>query len=467
MRRLLVPAAIALAALGACTRGKAKHYDPVAFPPGFLWGTATAAHQVEGGNDRNDWWAWEHVGGKIKNSDTSGAACDAYHLYDQDFALAQSLGQNAHRFSIEWSRIEPTLGGPYDAAEIAHYHAVLTSLKAHGLKPIVTLEHYTLPIWADNPLGPTVTGTAGWASQTTQDEFVKWSGDMAEEYGADVDDWIVFNEPMVSAVASLEGVFPPDIGGSLDKATAMVAGMIQAHARAYDAIHARDTVDADTDGVAAKVGIAQAIVDFFPANPAIQIDVDATARLDHIFNKLFVDAITRGDLDLDLDGAYTSPGEGQGIASLKDRLDFIGVNYYRKYLVVGGLGPPILGIPEEDPDLPHNDLGWSIYPKGIYDALAEMNSYGLPMMVTENGIADAADAKRPGYIVDHLLWVSRAIADGMPVTGYMHWSLMDNFEWAEGYAKRFGIVHVDYETQKRTPKSSYEWYRQVIAEHRR
>src|SRR5579859_1979235 len=253
MKRRMIHRRLALLALtgavlaSACRGSSGKSYSTLTFPPGFLWGTATASYQVEGGNTKDDWYAWEHLPGKILGGDTAGRACDEYHLYDQDFALAASLGQNAHRFSLEWSRIEPVFGARYDTAEIAHYHAELASLKAHGLTPVVTLEHYTLPLWADNPaLGPNTSGTAGFGSPVVQSEFVRWAGDMAAEYGAQVDNWIVFNEPMVVPLASYEGVFPPDLGTNppLSAGLAQVFGEIRAHAAAYDAIHARDTISA-------------------------------------------------------------------------------------------------------------------------------------------------------------------------------------------------------------------------------
>lgn len=452
----VVALACAAVSAAACS-GRKSHYEPIPFPAGFLWGSANASYQVEGGNTNDDWWAWEKRPGAILHGDTAGNATDFYHLYDTDFALAQSDGHNAFRFSIEWSRVEPQ-PGVFDTNEIAHYHAVITAARARGLVPVVTLEHWTLPLWADDPRNapdPAV----GWISTSVQAEFVAFSGRMAQEYGADVDDWITFNEPMVAAVGAFQGVFPPDLGASLDRTTLYVLGMIAAHAKAYDAIHALDTIDADSDGIAAKVGIAQHVVAFHPKT-ASSADQVATARLDHIFNRLFLDAAARGDLDVNLDGDTLDAGEGNH-PELGQRLDFIGLNYYRKYLVISGLPEPILGFPADDPSTPHNDLGWSIYPRGMYEALKEVGEYDLPVLITENGIADADDGKRAAYTIDHLVYVARAIREGVTVTGYLHWSLTDNFEWAQGYSAKFGLYSFDPVTQARTARPSAKIFAEI------
>ncbi len=444
-----------------CTGGGGKaDYAEVAFPQGFLWGTATAAHQVEGGNTNNDWYAWEQIPGKIKNGDVSGEASGHYTRYESDFALAAASGQNAHRFSIEWSRIEPQRD-VYDYDEIGHYHMVLGSALAHGLTPIVTLQHFTLPLWVDDPLNPNA-DLDHWLSVATQDEFAEFAGDMAQEFGAEIDWWVTLNEPVVAPVAASQGVFPPDIGGSIATAIEMVRGEIFAHAHAYDAIHLRDTVDADGDTVAAKVGVAQHMTAFHPKDGASALDVAAAQRLSYGFNQLFLNAITSGNLDTTLDGDFTDAGEGN-FPELANRLDWVGLNYYRKMLVVGGLPEPLLGVPQNDLDLPRNELGWSIYPEGMRETLDLADDYGLPIVITENGIADSDDDQRPGYLVDHLAWVARAIDEGVPVVGYMHWSLMDNFEWAEGFSARFGLYRMDYTTMERIPTESSDAYAEICA----
>ena len=469
MRFALLSMAVLVAA-GCSGADEGPRFDPLPFPDGFLWGTATAAHQVDGGNDNNDWWAWEQIAGKIANGDVSGDAADHYARFDEDFALAAAMDNDAHRFSIEWSRVEPARD-VRDDAEIAHYHAVLDSLEAHGMVPIVTLSHFTLPLWANDPLNPAA-DLDGWFNPEVQGEFAEFAGDMAEEFGDQIDLWVPFNEPMVSAVAASQAVFPPDlsadsVGESLGNATQWVVGMIFAHGSAYDAIRLRDVADADGDGIAAQVGIAQHMVAFAPTDPADPAHVEAAAWLDHVFNRLFLDAITSGNLDVNLDGDYddvaTVPPEGS-FPQLAGRLDWVGVNYYRRMLAIPLDLPPLQAYFQDDPDLPSNDLGWTIYPEGMLDVLREVDDYGLPIIVTENGIPDGDDDERPAYLVDHLVSVQRAIDEGIPVEGYMHWSLVDNFEWAEGFEPRFGLIAVDYATQTRTPRTAYDVFAEICRE---
>lgn len=450
---------VAMAVLAAgCTGGdEGRDFDPIAFPDGFLWGTATAAHQVEGGNDNNDWYAWEQQAGNIANGDVSGEAADHYDRFDEDFALAASLGQNAHRFSIEWSRVEPSRD-VWDEAEIAHYQAVLDSLASHGLKPLVTLEHFTVPLW--------VADLQGWSNPEVAGEFTEFASRMAAEFGGQVDDWLTFNEPLVTTVAALNGDWPPAyLEGDVDAAAQYAIGMIFAHGSAYDAIHVADVTDADSDGTAARVGIAQHMVAFAPKDPARPEDVSGAEWTDRVFNRLFVEAATSGNLDVNLDGDTddldTTPPEGNH-PELAGTLDFVGINYYRRLLVTGLTGTGVIqGFPSDDPDLPSNELGWSIYPEGMLETLRELDEYGLPIVVTENGAPDADDDERPGFLVDHLVFVARAIDEGIPVEGYMHWSLIDNFEWAEGFDARFGLVAVDFATQERAPRGSASVYAEI------
>ncbi len=452
-------------AFAGCEEGKGRHFEAIRFPDGFLWGAATAAHQVEGGNDNNNWWAWEQIEGTIENGDRSGDACDHYNRFEADFALAESMNQNAHRFSIEWSRIEPSRD-VYDEVEIEHYHQVIDSMRAHGLKPVVTLSHFTLPLWMDDPLNPGA-DLGDFRTQEGIDEFVEFAGDMAEEYGDDVDLWIPFNEPMVVALTAYLDLWPPGFGNDLDQAVAFTMGEIFAHAGAYDAIHARDLADADGDGLASKVGVAAHIVVFQPSRPDNALDVAATKRLDHVFNRLFLDATILGYLDVNLDEDTdddgTTPAEGYH-PELAGRMDFLGLNYYRIQKVAGGLPEPLLGAPSDVATLPRNELGWSIYPRGIYESLKLLAEYGMPILITENGIADGDESQRPSFLVDFLTWVDKAIEEQVPVIGYLHWSLYDNFEWAEGFSAKFGLLRLDYETQERIPTVSSDLFAEIAAE---
>ena len=470
-RKGTLVALLLIATTAGCTgAGGGGTPEALVFPDGFLWGTATAAHQVEGGNTNNDWWAWEQMEGTIAGGDVSGDASDHYARFDEDFALAAALGNQAHRFSIEWSRIEPERD-VIDADEVAHYHAVLDSLEEHGLQPVVTLSHFTSPLWVSNPLDP-ASDLDGWLSDDTRTEFAEFAGFLAAEYGDQVDLWVTFNEPLVSSVAAANDSFPPgafhdDLETNIGIAAQWVAGMLFAHGSAYDAIRLADAADADGDGAPASVGIAQHMVAFAPLDETNPAHVDAAEWMDQIFNRLFVDAVVHGWLDVNLDGdhddAGTTPPEGV-YPQLAGTADWLGLNYYRRLLAIPTGGDVLRAIPQDDPDLPSNELGWSVYPEGMLDALRVLDGYGLPILITENGTPDADDDERGPFLVDHLVSVHRAIEEGADVRGYFHWSLIDNFEWAEGFEPRFGLVAVDYSTQQRTPRSSYDLYAAICTD---
>ena len=430
------------------------------FDPGFLWGTATAAHQVEGGNVLNDWYEWEQLGMTLE---PSGAACEEYTRYDQDFALAQSLSHDVHRFSIEWSRIEPQRD-VWDMSEVAHYHQVLDALIARGIKPLLTIHHFTNPQWILSPANP-ATDLDGWESQETEDEFVEFAAFVAAEYGSKVDVWTTINEPTATILSGyLIGAFPPGRVLDIPAAQAAALHMAQGHARAYDAIHAADTVDADGDGVAASVSIAHHTRWFLPDDPNDPDDVFAAAHMQYLSNDLIYNAIVLGMLDLDWDEAYTSPGEGYR-ADLANRVDYLGVNFYGTFVVSYLDLPPLYGLPRENPDpnVPKNECGTEIYPQGLFRVLEGFHRrYGHPILITENGLCDADDDQRLDFIVDHLRELARASSVGATLLGYCHWSLVDNFEWTFGYDPKFGLIEIDFTTQGRTVRPSALGYQAII-----
>jgi beta-glucosidase len=454
-----------------CGGGEEGHVPASGPPPGlpdFLWGSATAAHQVEGFNTQNDWYLWEMLPGKIDNGDLSGAAADHYRRFDQDFALAERMGHNAHRFSIEWSRIEPARD-QYDPEAIAHYHEVLASLRRHGLTPLVTLHHFTNPQWVLNPLRPDK-DLDGWLGEQTVEEFVEFAADMAAEYGREVDLWMTINEPLVVVDGTyFEGGFPSDLPPfHLEEGRLAAFHLFQAHAAAYRRIHEKDTWDADGDGSPCRVSAAKHIRIMEPMNPKNPWDREGAAQVDYVFNQVFFDALLDGMVDADLDGDHddlgTNPPEGFH-AELANTLDYIALNYYSRSKVVGlPFIPYVKGLPLEnpDPDVEHNEMGWEIYPEGFYRTLKRFGAYGLPIIVTENGIPDRDDDQRPQFLLRHIDAMLRAMEEGIDVRGYLHWSLMDNFEWAEGFWPRFGLVAVDYDTQERTPRPSAALYTDII-----
>ncbi len=399
------------------------------FPERFLWGAATSAHQVEGGNTRNDWWRFEQLPGVIRGGARSGEACRHFERFDEDFALAAADAHNAHRLSFEWSRIEPR-PGRFDSAAVAHYHEVLASLRRHGLTPIVTLHHFTNPLW--------IADAGGWESAATVEAFERFARFCAREYGAEVDWWCTVNEPEVFAFRGWsEGVWPPAVRDN-SRALAVIANQLEAHGRAYRVIHTEDRTDADGDGRAARVGFAKHYVQLEPLRAWHPLD-----RLQaHFERRVFDDAVLRaavdGRVELAIPGATAVR---RTVPALKGALDWIGLNYYTRWRV-RSLSPVAHVVPE---GAPRNDLGWEIWPEGFTRAIeACARLTGAPVLVTENGFADERDAFRPAAIVDFVAAMHRAMTAEVRVLGYLHWSLLDNFEWADGHHGRFGLYAVDF-----------------------
>ena len=412
------------------------------FPAGFLWGAATSAHQVEGRNTANDWWRFEHCKGAIRGERCSGDACRHWELYDEDFARASADGHIAHRLSFEWSRLEPARG-QFDPGAVAHYHDVLASLRRHGLTPIVTLHHFTNPLW--------VADAGGWEVRDTVDRFESFVRFCANEYGSEVDWWCTVNEPEVYAFRGWsEGVWPPGVRDE-SRALSVIANLLEAHGRAYRVLKAEDRADADRDGNPVRVGFAKHYTQLEPLRPWHPLD-----RLQAFLeNKVFIEAVERAAIDGTIDLAM--PGARpvrRTLPELKGALDWYGLNYYTRWMVRALSPKPHVARP----DSPRTDLDWEIWPEGFELALAHAGKLGLPVLVTENGFADASDAFRPRAIVAHVEAMHRAIASGVRVLGYLHWSLLDNFEWSDGFSARFGLYAVDFDRadRPRTRRASAE-----------
>jgi beta-glucosidase len=423
-----------LAALPGCGRNPFTTLRPegYAFPSDFVWGVAVAAHQVEGGNDKNDWWEWEQKPGAIKGGDKSGDGVAFAKTFAEDATLARSLGQTAFRLSLEWSRIEPERGRR-DPAALKYYHDVLAALKANGLRPFVTLMHFTLPNW--------VAAQGGWENAKTLADFEAYSAFCAKEFGAEVDDWITINEPNVYAFNSYDGhEWPP---GKQNRQAAMqvMGAQMVGHARSAAALRANDTVSA-LGGRACRVGIANHLIVIDPANGLSPLEHVRAYFEDRIFNEAFLEAVRTGVFVAEMPGSGKTEVRDPG---LKDSVDFVGINYYRRVLVNGLDGPRTAAAGAAT-----NDLGWEINPDGLYRILSRVSSQKLPIYITENGTADAGDKFRARFVVQHLMRVWQAIDAGIPVKGYFHWSLMDNFEWAEGYSARFGLYRVDFAKSNRS-----------------
>jgi beta-glucosidase/6-phospho-beta-glucosidase/beta-galactosidase len=456
-------------AMAAADAGPAS----VTFPSKFLWGSSTAGFQVEKGDDNTDWAAWVAMSGKIKNGDSPDVGGpDALNHITQDVADLVATNQNTYRFSLEWARIYPTLADftadTPDPNAIAAYSSLLTALVAAKITPVVTLDHYTLPTYVDD-----VTMSAqpqGWEIPSTTTMFVEFCSRMAKRWGGQVDYWLTVNEPMVLAVGGyLQGSIPPGVIFSVDRTIAVIKAQTLAHIQAYDAIHAADTIDADGDGKAALVSLAKHQRTFHPADPTAADDVAATAHLEYLWNKWLFNVIVDGNWDDDFDGNYTGPNDKMSDPAYKGRADFLGINYYSDTLVsaTSGLVIPApvnaaiqqVGLPTSRPK---TDENWDIYAEGLGTVLDEAKSWALPILVTENGIADHSDTNRPRFLFDHIYQLGWAMQRGANVIGYIHWASVDNFEWASGFCPNYGLFSYDHTTEVRTARPSAMEYASII-----
>jgi beta-glucosidase len=419
--------------------------DKLRFPNNFLWGSATSSHQVEGDNRNNDWWRWESEG-KVK--ELSGKACNHYFLFKRDFKLAKSLHHNAHRFSLEWSRIQPE-EGRFDNGALAHYKEVIATLRSYGIEPIVTINHFTLPLWFYEK--------GGWLRRDSDKIFASLARKIAEELGKNVKYWLTVNEPVGNIHgAYIIGTWPPG-RQSIKEAGKVFAAMLRAHCLAYEAVH---TVYKEKGWSSPKVSLAKFNLMYSPCRPTSILDIIA-ARVRHYYvNKLLIDSLIKG--------WCVAPGIPLTRLPIKKSLDFIGLNFYTrdyvhfaKLMSLNVLGYVCSSIHHKDSGK-RNFLEWEIYPKGLYKMLMEFTQYNLPILITENGICTNDDNDRIDFIRTHLREVARAIQDGAPVFGYLYWSLIDNFEWTHGYAPRFGLIEVDYTTQRRTIRPSARIYAEII-----
>lgn len=366
------------------------------FPAGFLWGTSLAAYQAEGGIE-NNWTDFAKKTGQKKFD--AGRACDHYSRFKEDFDLAKYLHTNAHRFSIEWARIEPK-EGQFDEDAIQHYLQVLGALKQRDIKPFVSLWHITLPAWFDQK--------GGWLNKQAPEIFQRFVKKIVQALGTHINFWIILNEPMVYVSSSYcKGAWPPGCRNFF-KVIKVILNLIRAQRLAYQTIHQHIAH--------AQVGTAL---------NAVYFDFPLACVADYFWNKFFLNQI-------------------------KNYQDFIGVNYYSR-----------ISLSLKEGKKKRSDLGWEIFPEGIYHLLKEFQRYQKPIYVTENGLADAQDKNREEFIREHLLWIHKAIEDGVDVRGYFIWSLMDNFEWDKGYWPRFGLYEVDYKTMERIIRPSAEFFKEI------
>jgi beta-glucosidase len=414
----------------------------MAFPDGFLWGAATSAHQVEGYCTNNHWWAWEQEGGHIRDGSVSGIACDHYRRFDDDFRLAAELGHTAHRFGIEWSRVEPA-EGVFDEAAWDHYRRVCDSVRRQGMAPTLTLHHFTNPLWAQRQ--------GGWESP----RIVEWLARLAERAGRALGDrvaiWWTINEPMVAPLLCyLVGIHPPAVR-DLGRALTVGRHTLRAHGAMYRSLKGALSTDA-------PVGVVHNMPYFEPLDPDDAQHRAAAAEHDHFLNQWYLDGLASGCIGEPFGGGEEEPG-------LRGSFDVLGLNYYSRVLVAGDLRLLGLRRPHE-PAAFADEMGWESYPPGLGAQLRRLATLGKPLYVTENGHATLDEDSRVRYLRVHLEQVEAALAAGVDVRGYFWWSLIDNFEWAEGWKRHFGLIAMEPGTLARRPRPAAAFLREVIARRR-
>lgn len=403
------------------------------FPEDFLWGSATSAHQVEGGT-KNNWTVWENENAQRLASEAkakwqtwqqekfpemfqeenyiSGKACDHYNLFEKDFDIAKELGHNVHRFSIEWSRIEPE-EGKFDENEIEHYRKVITALRERGIEPFVTLWHWTNPLWLEKE--------GGIASELFVPYFSRYVDKVSQALGNEAKFWVTLNEPTsLLAAGYVKGNWPPQKRNPF-AALSIYKILSDAHKEAYGILHK------NCQNI--QVGFADMLWYFEPANKNSILDKLVVKIADYFTN-----------------GKFLKMTEGYN--------DFLTAQYYfyRKFAFPGITKNSFENV---------TDMGWDIHAEGMYHVIMHLKKYNLPIYITENGLADADDEIRTKFINDHLSWTHKAIADGADVRGYFYWSLLDNFEWDKGFWPRFGLVEVDFKSQERKIRPSALEYAKI------
>ncbi|GAA5184485.1 GH1 family beta-glucosidase [Rugosimonospora acidiphila] len=420
------------------------------FPQGFKWGVSTAAYQIEGavdegGRGRSIWDTFSHESGRITNGDTGDVACDHYHRYREDVELLSGLGVDAYRFSIAWPRIQPDGKGPANAEGVAFYDRLVDALLERGIDPVATLFHWDLP--------QALQDEGGWFSRETAYRFGEYADLVGAALGDRVKLWITLNEPFVVTVyGHAFGMHAPGEARMLD-ALPTAHHQLLGHGLAVAALRGRS---------ASPITIAN---NHSPVRVIGDSDADraAGAAFDALQNRLFVEPL----LGLGYPEGLQLPVREGDLDIIAAPIDALGVNYYNP---TGISAPSTDELPFDMVVLdgyPMTEFGWPVVPEGLTELLTDLHTrYGRPMYVTESGCAYEAwpeDPDRIAYLSGHVEAVRTAIAKGADVRGYFVWSILDNFEWAEGYDKRFGLVHVDFDTQVRTPRASYRWYRDFIA----
>jgi len=439
------------------------------FPADFRWGLATAAYQIEGaahqgGRGPSIWDTFSHTPGLTYRGDTGDIACDHYHRWEADLDLLASLGVTDYRLSVSWSRLQPSGVGPLNDEGAAYYERVLTGLRDRGIRPLVTLYHWDLPQPLEN--------AGGWPVRATAERFAEYASRVVERLGHLADDWITLNEPWCSSFLGYGyGAHAP---GRKDLRAAVAAAhhLNIAHGLALAAIRRVNPT--------ARVGISNIVTDILPRSASNE-DAAAVRRLDAATNRVFLDPVYLGEYSPDVLAVLGPLGlkeliEPGDLALISAPTDFAGINHYQRIIAWNDEAAEPWGLGEQPAEPATTSFGWSVIPDSLGSVLARISGEftRLPLYVTENGASfddyvdpegAVNDAERVAYLAGYLDAASHAIASGVDLRGYYAWSFLDNFEWAEGYSKRFGLVFVDYRTQERIPKQSAHWYQRLIADH--
>ncbi|MDK2809480.1 MAG: beta-glucosidase [Petroclostridium sp.] len=440
----------------------------ITFPKDFLWGVATASYQIEGawkedGKGESIWDRFSHIPKKVANGDTGDVACDHYHLYPEDVKLLKELGVKTYRLSISWPRIFPEGKGQPNEKGMEFYKNLIKLLVENDIKPAVTLYHWDLP--------QKLQDIGGWANREVVDYYEQYARYVFKELGDLVPIWITHNEPwVVSFIGNWEGRHAP---GITDFSTALQVShhLLLSHGKAVRAYREM--------GFEGEIGITLNLVPVYP-DPSSHNEEDAAAaiRRDGFQNRWFLDPVFKGRYPADMINWYSKKVvvpviTQEDLDIISTPVDFLGINYYAPGYIKADPDAWPLELKHVFTGKDRTAMGWEIYPEGLYDLLVRLHKdyNGIKIMVTENGAAfndivnregKVEDDNRLDFLYKHFIQAYRAIQDGVNLTGYYVWSFMDNFEWAEGYAKRFGITYVDYKTQKRIIKKSGHWYKEVI-----
>ncbi len=473
-----------------CTSAQVSELDPAGFPEDFRWGTATAGFQVDMGcptweaevcEDRaSDWYQWVTTEEVINNGQlfVSGEPVSAgpgmWETFESDVALMAADGMNAYRFSVEWSRLFPD-GGAEAATTVeelaAHanddavqrYHDLFAALAEEDIEPLVTLNHYTLPLWVHDGVAchddPDGCEASGWVNGDRITRLIGlYAGFVGMEFGGEVDQWATLNEPFATTLSGYafpgkDRSAPPGLFMDIAKVVSVMHNQILGHGEMFHALKAHDQIDATGDGHTSHVGIVMNMTAIEPRDPAVDADVQAADHMDYLYHRLYLNALTTGAWDQDLDGVAdaTKP-------ELADTLDYLGINYYNR-VVVAGLP---FSLYDEIPVFDFfPEFSWEPYPEGLEQVLTSAWAHELPLWVTENGTPHVVE-QGSEVLAGHLRAVESSLKAGVDVRGYFYWSFVDNYEWNHGFDLRFGLYELDPNTKARTPRAVRDTYRDFI-----